>query len=675
MRKHKFPKIQFLLLLSLAFMVILISLNSIIYILDVRNMNYLTQEIINHPYTVSNGVRDIEININAIHRTMKDVALSNNETQLNAAIKDVSKYETIIYGKFELIEEEFLGDLNTVHSAKQTFTNWKLIRDEVIDLVKENRLNEAAEITKGKGAVHVDLLFTKTHKMIEFANNKAKEFNANSINIMHRAQNKSLIIFLGTFLIGITIFLWLFNSISKPLNQFINRIRVTTKKQSTSNLPIQTNNKFVILDFAISELENRDKLLEEEINVRTIELKEARNLVENAIDNASIGMVTCDLKGHFINANHAFCEFTGYSKEELLKMNFNDLTPEKYRKSGLEFVNKVRSGKSKNESFEKSYIHKSGKIIYGSVTASVLMDSNKESQYLFAQIRDTSTQNEIELELIEHKNELENKVISRTKELDDKTNRLIKSQNALAYLLEDVNESQVKMKLLNEQIAESNKELEAFSYSVSHDLKAPLRAISGFSQILSDDYSTKLPQEAQRYLGIISDNAVNMGALINGLLSFSRLGRTPLQNSQFDLQNIVSRIEGELKSEIKDRKIKINTLPMPLINADESLLYHVMLNLISNAVKFTSKTKNPRIDLGCKSENNENIYYVKDNGIGFDMQYADKIFDVFQRLHSSDEFPGTGIGLSIVKRIIQKHNGRIWVQSAKNKGTTFFFEI
>ncbi|MBE9467473.1 MAG: response regulator [Bacteroidetes bacterium] len=232
-----------------------------------------------------------------------------------------------------------------------------------------------------------------------------------------------------------------------------------------------------------------------------------------------------------------------------------------------------------------------------------------------------------------------------------------------------------RVKDRTEQLEDTNKELEAFCYSVSHDLKAPLRAVISFSKILNDDFAPQLNSEVKRYLNHILTNAENMGMHINDLLNFSRMSRTELQKSQVDLHILVQKIENELIAEFKNRKLTINIMDMPLINADEKLMYHVMLNLISNAIKFTSKVKNAIVEIGCTSQNKKNIFYIKDNGIGFDMKYADKIFDIFHRLHSVNEFPGTGIGLSIVQRIIHKHEGKIWVKSEINKGTTFFFII
>lgn len=219
-----------------------------------------------------------------------------------------------------------------------------------------------------------------------------------------------------------------------------------------------------------------------------------------------------------------------------------------------------------------------------------------------------------------------------------------------------------------------NKELEAFSYSVSHDLRAPLRAINGYAEILNEDYGTKLDDEGKRIIEIISDNATRMGILIDELLSFSRLGRKEIQMTEINMNKLVEEVMVELnKSMTHHAKIKIGKLHEA--KADYGLLRQVMFNLISNAVKYSSKKKIPIVEISSEEKKNEIIFSVKDNGAGFDMQYADKLYGVFQRLHSQDEFEGTGVGLAIVQRIISRHKGRSWAEGKVNEGAVFYFSI
>lgn len=221
----------------------------------------------------------------------------------------------------------------------------------------------------------------------------------------------------------------------------------------------------------------------------------------------------------------------------------------------------------------------------------------------------------------------------------------------------------------------ANKELESFSYSVSHDLRAPLRAIDGFSRILLEEYSGGLPPDAKRYLQLVRSSAQQMGGLIDELLAFSRLGRKPLNKQSIMPIDIVNKVLEELQDEQAGRQIDIVIGNLPACEADPTLLKQVFTNLISNALKFTRKRETARIEIGSQLREGIVVYFIKDNGAGFDMQYVHKLFGVFQRLHSVDEYEGTGVGLANVQRIIHRHGGRIWAEGEVDKGATFYFII
>jgi PAS domain S-box-containing protein len=225
------------------------------------------------------------------------------------------------------------------------------------------------------------------------------------------------------------------------------------------------------------------------------------------------------------------------------------------------------------------------------------------------------------------------------------------------------------------QLQMTNRELESFSYSVSHDLRAPLRAISGYASILLEDFANELSPQARGFLEKIRGNAIRMGALIDGLLTLSHLGRKKVQKSEVDPNSLVREVLEEVESEIESRQVEILIGELPLCEADPLLLKQVYANLISNAIKFTREREDARIEIDSQYTERGLTYFVKDNGAGFDMQYADRLFRVFQRLHREDEFEGTGIGLVIIQRIILRHGGEIWAQGELEKGATFFFTL
>ena len=225
------------------------------------------------------------------------------------------------------------------------------------------------------------------------------------------------------------------------------------------------------------------------------------------------------------------------------------------------------------------------------------------------------------------------------------------------------------------QLETANKELEAFSYSVSHDLRAPLRAVDGYVRILMEDYGTYLDEEGKRICSVISRSAKQMGELIDDLLALSRIGRATIQTQRVDMVNMVKSVYYELTSEEERKNFVFQVGSLPSANVDPTLIRQVWINLIGNAIKFSSKKETINIEINAKQEEGETIYFIQDYGAGFDMQYADKLFGVFQRLHSTKEFDGTGVGLAIVQRIINRHGGRVWAEGKVNQGATFYFSL
>jgi light-regulated signal transduction histidine kinase (bacteriophytochrome) len=254
----------------------------------------------------------------------------------------------------------------------------------------------------------------------------------------------------------------------------------------------------------------------------------------------------------------------------------------------------------------------------------------------------------------------------------DEVERLAGAFNQMADAL---SKQEAQLRQDAARLQQANSELEAFAYSVSHDLRAPLRAIHGFSRILLEEHAVHLPNEVQDYLHLVSDNAQYMGQLIDDLLAFSRLSRQPLKRQRVVCADLVRQVLRELRHEHEGRRVDISIGALPTCQADPGLLKQVFVNLLVNAFKFTRRCEVALITVGYREDSGEHIYFVQDNGVGFNMQYVNKLFGVFQRLHSTEEYEGTGVGLAIVQRIIHRHGGRIWADAAVNQGATFSFTL
>lgn len=253
---------------------------------------------------------------------------------------------------------------------------------------------------------------------------------------------------------------------------------------------------------------------------------------------------------------------------------------------------------------------------------------------------------------------------------------LIKTVNTRLKKAENISEhTDTKAQERTAQLDFTNRELEAFSYSVSHDLHTPLRALNGYASMLIEDYSELLDSEGKRMLNAIVDQSNKMGCLIDDLLSFSRINMNEIKISAIDMHSLAINVYDELTTDPEKEKIDFRISEIDSTNGDTSMLKQIWVNLISNAIKYTSKISNPVIEIGSTSDETETVYYIKDNGAGFDMEYYDKLFGVFKRLHSTRQFEGNGVGLAIVHRIVQRHQGRVWAESEINKGATFYFAL
>jgi PAS domain S-box-containing protein len=255
---------------------------------------------------------------------------------------------------------------------------------------------------------------------------------------------------------------------------------------------------------------------------------------------------------------------------------------------------------------------------------------------------------------------------------------LLQTEEGMVVLcaIHDITERKQYERTLQEkniQLQAAVNELDAFSYSVSHDLRTPLRAIDGFSRILLKYHAAELTPEPREYLQAVHDNTVQMGHLVDDLLAFARVNRTQISKREVPTRSLVDQVLRELQQRTDARRVAVSVGELPAVWGDPALLKQVFVNLIDNAFKYSSKRDDAAIEIGTRDIDGEQVFFVRDNGVGFDMQYADQLFGVFQRLHRAEDFEGTGVGLAIVQRIIQRHGGRIWAEAAVDQGATFYF--
>ena len=350
-----------------------------------------------------------------------------------------------------------------------------------------------------------------------------------------------------------------------------------------------------------------------------------------------VGMGIASPQKRWLQVNDKLCEMTGYSREEMERLTWAEMTyPEDLESDASQFELLLK-GETEGYTLEKRFMRKDGSIVFANLSVGCVRRAGGQLDYTLALMED----------------------ITERKQVEENIKKLNEELRQRARALET-----------------ANKELESFSYLVSHNLRTPLRAIAGFSGIMLDDYADKFDDEGKRLLNVVRNNTIRMGTLIDDILKFIRTGRVEMKISEADMDELAREALAEAKLAgpcAGDLQTGIG--PLPPARGDISMLRQVFLNLFANAIKFSRHKQAPRIEAGGYIEGDEAVYFVKDNGAGFDMKYVGKLFGVFQRLHGVEEFEGTGIGLAIVKRIVNRHGGRAWAVGELDKGATIYFAL
>jgi PAS domain S-box-containing protein len=396
----------------------------------------------------------------------------------------------------------------------------------------------------------------------------------------------------------------------------------------------------------------RTRQLQDEISHRTQvehQLKLSQEMQELIFGTAATGIVMNTPDGRFITANPAYRAILGYTDDELRGIDTRDLTHPDDRPEYMAMRERMLSGEISHFTHEKRYLCAGGEVVWVSSTVSLVRDATGTPTHVVSVIED----------------------ITQRRATEEK---LRDSQASILRLNAGLEE---RVRRRTAELEASNKELEAFSYSVSHDLRSPLNTIDGFSTLLQKlDVDGALGDKGRHYLARIRAGTHQMAELIEGLLSLAKFARDPLRMSAVDVSAIAGRIAHELHERDASRQVQVHVQPGMMAWGDSLLLQVVLQNLLGNAWKFTAKVPQARIDFGQDiAPDGETVFFVRDNGAGFDMAHAARLFRTFERLHRPAEFPGTGIGLAIVHRIIKRHRGRVWAESALGEGATFYFTL
>ena len=387
-----------------------------------------------------------------------------------------------------------------------------------------------------------------------------------------------------------------------------------------------------------------------------IALRESEQLFRLIFDQSPLGSIIVSLDYGPLRVNDALSRMLGYSKEELLSMRFPEYTHPDDLDADLEQRKLLISRSIDNFVLEKRYIHKNGEIVWGNLYVSAVKNQKDKLISLLAMVEDITKRKDMEA--------LVNK----------RTNNLERINKILNVEIGDNEKAEIKLHNLIEKLKNSNKELEQFAYVSSHDLREPLRMITSFLQLLQKRYSADLDEDANDFINYAVDGAKRMDMVINDLLEYSRIGSEKREFKYLQSEKILETVLINLKPLIDDTNTIITHDPLPRIYANDQQMNQLFQNLIGNAIKYRSKIT-PKIHLSADKHDKEYLFSIKDNGIGIDPKHLERIFAMFQRLHTHEEYDGTGIGLAISQKIVQQHSGKIWAKSEPGKGTTFYFTI
>ena len=680
-----------LFLLSVIFVISILALGYVMYrttdvvILEIRDNESVTQII-----------KEIfELNI------LTSEYLSQHEERVEQQWlqKYASLDESLDKLRAEERHPEHFSNVETISSHHKSLGDIFLLLQansiELTKMIEENRTQAEIDLSLASQ----DLLAAQVSVRSQGMASEVFELSTISHQKVAQAQqNANSVVFVSIFGFSVMSFSISFltsRAVMRPLNDLARSAKIIGEGNLNHRAGEEIKNEFGTLATAFNEmatsLKQSYQAMEQEVQQRRRtqeELKKSEEQFRSIFESTTDSIIVWDKNYNYLFANQAAIDQVGTSRDEVVGKSIREglaNTPD-IMKLWMNRIDQVfTSGETTRVEDENTIAEK---IVYSESVLSPQLDSEGKIFAVGVVTRDITGRKEEE-QLIATAERLEKLVQERTGELAD-------SRTAALNMMEDADDArkraekaQMQIRTLNveleqrvlkrtEDLAAAVKELEAFSYSVSHDLRAPLRAMDGFARILNEDFSPQLPKEGQRYLGKVRESAQKMGTLIDDLLTFSRLSRSDIKVQKVKPKPIVHQAIKELEAELADRDVEFTIGELCECHSDPAMLRQVFINLLQNAIKFTRGRDPGVIEVGCHTDNNpvgECVYFVKDNGVGFDMRYVDKLFGVFQRLHRSEDYEGTGVGLATVERIIHRHGGKVWAESQVDKGTTIYFTI
>lgn len=695
-------KIRTRLTIGFVVIVFLIATLGAIALTYISNLTTSTENIYNHPFTVSNAVRDIKSNIIAMHRSMKDVAMADNDIQMNHAKNQVSHYEDTVYAKFEIVFSRFLGDMKDVQKAYNSFAEWHEIREEVILLWSKGEKKDAIAITKGKGAEHVQLLLDDVDVMVDFASKKAIEFFSNTQESEHRYYNVLMFVLLSSLFISVIIVVLISRSIIIPVKS-MNEVAIKIDRGDLS-----AKNEIIYKD-EINDLAKSFNRMIDSINERNSILSGLADISSSLHGLVTLKEFASTILTKYVELTNAhFASFFIYDNEidsfkpvdsiglsmSKLSSFSSDNAPVEIdhvlKNKNVYILSKIEEGNYFN--FESVL----GKMLLKELVTIAIVEKEKvvaiiscgslssfssSSKDIFYQSQNTlNTSFSTLLSSIktnQYSKELANtneRLELQSEELIEQSQELKEQSEELKITSDNLQEQNIELELQRKEVEEANRLKSEFLSNMSHELRTPLNSINALSKVLLLQSSEKLDKEENKYLEIIERNGKRLLTLINDILDLSKVesGKMELNLSNFNLRKAIKFSVGNLKPLANEKNLAINikTDSDIEIESDEGRLHQVLTNIIGNAIKFTEKGE---INIFFEEKDGITTIKVQDTGVGIKKEALPYIFNEFRQADgtTSRKYEGTGLGLAIANKIVNSLNGNITCDSSEGVGSIF----